>query len=292
MLQPNMSIRKSRGWCFTINNPTEADKNCIQNVECKFITCQEECGEQATRHLQGFVYFVNARGLKSVAADLGGRAHLERQRGTVEEAAEYCNKSESRVDGGFQHTRGDRPNQGRRSDLEPVYRDILDGKAPKEIAENHIREFVKYSNGITRACTLLQRARNEPTIVHWYCGPTGTGKSRRAQELAREITEGNDDDIYYKSPTDHWWDGYFGQTVVIIDDYRKDFCKFSELLRLFDRYPLRLQCKGGTVQFCSKNIFITCPYDPCEIWENRNAEDLNQLMRRINLILKFNIKQT
>jgi len=74
---------------------------------------------------------------------------------------------------------------------------------------------------------------------------------------------------------------------VIIDDYRKDFCKFSELLRLLDRYPLRLQIKGGTVEFVARHIYITCPLAPIAIWESRTEEDIAQLTRRIEEVRNF-----
>ena len=34
-----------------------------------------------------------------------------------------------------------------------------------------------------------------------------------------------------------WWEGYDGHEVVLLDDIRKDFCKFHELLTLLDIYP-------------------------------------------------------
>ena len=87
--------------------------------------------------------------------------------------------------------------------------------------------------------------------------------------------------------TGKWWEGYDGQEVVIINDYRKDFCKFHELLNLLDRYPYRVECKGGSRQFTSKTIVITTPLSPEETWENRTSEDLGQLLRRIDNILFF-----
>ena len=65
----------------------------------------------------------------------------------------------------------------------------------------------------------------------------------------------------------------------------KDFCKFHELLNLLDRYPYRVECKGGSRQFTSKTIVITTPLSPEETWENRTSEDLGQLLRRIDNIL-------
>ena len=115
--------------------------------------------------------------------------------------------------------------------------------------------------------------------MYWFYGPTGSGKSRCAEEMFPNA--------YWAMSTGKWWEGYDGQEVVIINDYRKDFCKFHELLNLLDRYPYRVECKGGSRQFTSKTIVITTPLSPEETWENRTSEDLGQLLRRIDNILFF-----
>jgi len=88
-------------------------------------------------------------------------------------------------------------------------------------------------------------------------------------------------------PSNKWWDGYCGQSEVIIDDYRRDLCTFAELLRLFDRYPHTVEFKGGSCQFLAKTIVVTTSKGPKETWEGRCDEDLAQLCRRINEIREF-----
>lgn len=74
---------------------------------------------------------------------------------------------------------------------------------------------------------------------------------------------------------------------MIIDDYRCDFCKFSYLLRLFDRYPLMLNVKGSFIQFNAKLIIVTAPQPPDVMWGHRTTEDVGQLMRRITEVRNF-----
>lgn len=56
-----------------------------------------------------------------------------------------------------------------------------------------------------------------------------------------------------------WWDGYIGQKTVVLDDFRPWWCPFSFLLRILDRYPIRVQVKGGFVNFVPEKIIITTP---------------------------------
>jgi len=130
--------------------------------------------------------------------------------------------------------------------------------------------------------TIKLPVRQEKTIVHWYYGPTGTGKSREAYRIAEAAST-----YYVKDPTNKWWDGYDQQDVVIIDDYRRDFATFATLLRLFDRYAMSVEYKGGTIQFNSKMIIVTSPKDPKQTWEGRSDEDIQQLMRRIDVKMHF-----
>ena len=61
-------------------------------------------------------------------------------------------------------------------------------------------------------------------------GPTGVGKSRHAREL------GNMDDCYVKNNGSKWCDGYDAHEYVILDDFRKSWFSFEDLLGLTDRY--------------------------------------------------------
>jgi len=83
-----------------------------------------------------------------------------------------------------------------------------------------------------------------------------------------------------------WWDGYRWQRFVIADDFRKDFCKFPQLLRMLDKYEFQVQVKGGYVQLLAKVIVITCAFHPTELYDGIN-EDVNQLLRRIDVVRHF-----
>ena len=207
-------------------------------------------------------------------------------RGTIQQAVDYCSKEETRDSTksfGFTET-GTRPlcagTAGGRSDLAVVVEAIKSGVSLHDIVDTHTEQYIHYNKGIEKSISILRnKPRNFKTEVFWYYGSTGSGKSRAASDAAPSA--------YWKNPSNKWWDGYEGQSDVIIDDYRPDFCTFSALLRLFDRYPMQVEAKGSSVQFIAKRLFVTCPKSPDDVWANRSEEDIAQLTRRITEVKHF-----
>lgn len=282
----NNANKRSRNWCFTLNNPTETESEEIHGMlrepsrlqfNVRFGIIGNEVGAMGTPHFQGFLVFTNPVRMATVK-NLPGmhRAHIESARGSIQQNVVYCSKS------GNVQEYGELPSQGTRTDLARVATLVTEGKTLSEISDACPTEFIKFHKGIERLMQLRMPYRNWKTEVLWFYGPTGTGKSKTAWEIA-EL----DGSYYAKDPTSKWWCGYVGQNVVIIDDYRKDFCTFASLLRLFDRYPLPIEVKGGTTQFLARKIILTTPKDPLETWDGRTSEDLAQLTRRITEIRHF-----
>jgi hypothetical protein len=93
-----------------------------------------------------------------------------------------------------------------------VVEEVKKGPSLSKVAEEAPEVFVRYHRGLQTLSTVLSKTRNFKTEVFWFYGPTGTGKSRRANDLAP--------DAYWKPAANKWWNGYEGQDDVIIDDYR------------------------------------------------------------------------
>lgn len=87
-----MSAR-SRAWCFTLNNYSDEDVLTFQAMECDYIVFGKEVGESGTPHLQGYVYFANARSLKSVKK-INAKMHLEPAKGSSKQNFDYCTKQD------------------------------------------------------------------------------------------------------------------------------------------------------------------------------------------------------
>ena len=273
-------------FCFTLNNYSDETIKWSEETEIfKYVCYGKEVGEKLTPHLQGYFEFPNGsrKSLQACVAYLAKSGcpqspHIEICAGTAAQNIEYCSK-----EGQFWE-KGQRPlGQGRRSDIHDATDILSNGGSLQDVALSLPATFVKYHRGLREYQLITQSRRNWKTEIYWLWGPTGSGKSRWAWETYPEA--------YMKTSTTKWWCGYIGQDTAIIDDFRpsKDM-PFSFILNLFDRYPLSLETKGGTVQCLLQRIIVTCPYSPDQMLlylEWVGIEQGNQLKRRIEHVIQF-----
>ncbi len=264
---------RARAWTVTINNPFSwlgggvlpsdlirnwnevVRETCIAN-NVGYFFWQLESGAEGTRHIQAFVYFTNARSLVGVKK-VFPTAHVEVMRGTVEQNEVYCSKSETKVEGPW--TFGEKPAQGKRSDLDAVKEMIDSGASELEVANANFPVWCRYERAFRRYRVLTARRVSQTTVtVYW--GPSGSGKSYRG--LAAGIS------AYWLPPPNKdnqvWWDGYDGHDTVIIDEFT-GWIQRKHLKRLIDRYPYPVPTKGGFVPFTAKEI-IMISNKPVEDW--------------------------
>ena len=183
------------------------------------------------------------------------RAHLEVMRGTHEQNMEYITKEDKDP-----YTRGEKPTPGKRNDISAVVERMTSGEHIDDmITEPEVSTmFVKYSKGFTALQAKLIPNRTQPPKIIWLFGETGVGKTRCSIEFATD----NGFKYWTSNSTLQWFDGYTGQSVAILDDYRPERGTFSFFLRLLDRYPLQVPVKGGFTNWVPIIIFITSPKPP------------------------------
>ena len=105
-----------------------------------------------------------------------------------------------------------------------------------------------------------RRGIPEDKPTSWFLwGKTGTGKTRRAFELAANNSPPT---CYCKDPNNKWWDGYQGEEIVVIEEWEpKNECTASKLKIWADRYPFAGEIKGGTLQkIRPRKIIVTSNY--------------------------------
>lgn len=268
-------MSRSRAYCLTVNNFCAKDIEQLRSLKYKYLVFAHEVGEQGTPHLQGYVCLSSAMTKRALSKKIP-RAHLEVAKGSALQNYAYCRKirPEDSKPNEVWEQHGTMPSQGKRTDIDKVKNLVKDGKSLKEIAEEcSSYQSLKFAQLYRQ---IHQTPRDFETQVIWIYGPTGTGKSKWVTDNYPEAKWISKQDCFFLN-----YDG--SEEVVVIDDFRKDFCKFHELLRLTDRYPLTVPIKGGEVQWKPKVLIITTPYHPKDTYNTR--EDIGQLERRINQLI-------
>jgi len=271
-----MASVRQRLWCFTLNNYKDTDIDCLLQIK-KFDYIgfgKEIAPTTGTPHLQGWIYVKSKISLKALKK-LIPRAHLKSCNGSAGQNLTYTSKD------GKYYEAGIRPNQGERNDLADVRELLRDNTSMRDISDNGAVNL----QGIRMAQIWLsynEKERDFKPTIEWYWGPTGTGKSTTAANNCPGAWRNNE--------TLQWWDGYDNHENIIIDDFRANMCTFHFLLRILDRYGVRVAVKGGFRQLLAKKIIVTSPYHPSEVYKNRTGEDVNQLLRRIDTIIYFGHK--
>jgi len=262
-----------RAWLFTINNPSSSDLPSHWSPAPVYCVWQLERGVEGTPHLQGYLVLSSPRRL-SYLKKFDQTAHWEPRRGNHSQAKDYCTKEDTRVEGPW--TFGDEPvGQGKRNDLESVKRQVDSGASDLELFESNFTAMVKFTRGIREYKRLRMSPRSWKTEVHVYWGKTDIGKSHTVRELAPAA--------FWKRRSKgggEWWDGYDGQSDVVIDEFY-GWITWDMVLRLFDEYPLSVDTKGGAVEFVARRIFVTSNAHPKNWYRIGGHMELPTLFRRI-----------
>lgn len=272
-------MSRTRNYAFTLNNYTEEDYDRLVGFnghkQIRYLIFGKEEGEKEhTPHLQGFISFYNAKTFEQTKSFLGDRYHIEQAKGTIDQNIAYCSKEST-----FQEF-GEKPQQGARHDLKKIKLMIKQGKSMRDIYEEASSYQSMRMAEIGMKLKPLQ-PREKPK-VEWYWGPTGSGKTREAWEQCGY------EDTWVSNVNLDWVDGYDGQSNVIIDDFRASHCQFAKLLRILDRYPLKLPVKGGFVDWVPKRIIVTSTHSPYKCYKSEDIqENIDQLIRRIDEIVEF-----
>lgn len=258
--------------CFTLNNWTEVEKQSLLEYEYFDYCILGFEGKDKTEHIQGYAELSKRMTFKQLKK-FNNRWHIQKRRGTQEEAINYCKKEGDFIEIGEKRT------QGKRNDLNLIRTEVkikgMRGILELETCPNmqQIRVAEKY-------LSYCEEKRDFKPEVTWIFGRSGVGKTKLAHELA-----GNN--VYIKDES-KWWDGYDKHESIIIDDFRGNQMNFTYLLKILDRYAMQLQVKGGYRQLVAKKIFITSIKKPSETYKfMEEDEPKEQLLRRIDKFITF-----
>lgn len=278
-----MNVR-SRAFTFTWNNYPDEHQDCLDALVPRYVCYGYEWAPHTgTPHLQGYLYFDNARTLRSVRQQLPG-LHVVVSKGTPAENITYCSKEGEFVEFG---TRPQTPQEigqaeadryevawnaarrGSYSNLRPGELDAIDAELRfrhyntiKQIAKDH----------------MVRPPQLESTCGIWIHGVAGSGKTTAVNRTFPTA---------YLKPLNKWWDGYQDEEVVVLDDmdiYHRDLT--SQIKHWADFLPFIGEIKCGSRYLRPKKFIVTSQYSIEKIWEH-DPESLAAISRRFTVIEKI-----
>lgn len=262
---------------------------------------RERCPRTQRLHWQMYFEFTSPELVQYVKYLLDDNtAHVEMIKTSRDQARLYCMKTATRVDPNDGPKEwGNWRIQGERTDLKAVQNDIEANHSMAEIGGAHFNLMMRHPQGIKMYKALQLQSKGQSTNrqvnVRVHIGRTGTGKSFAAMKEAMAMSDVAMEDVYILDKGGEgtlWFDGYEGQSCLIIDDY-DGWIAVSFLLRMLDRYPCRLPVKGSFSYANWTNVWITSNKRPDEWTASHKGDKMDHrhveaLMRRVNYLAIFN----
>lgn len=284
---PRSTNQKKRDYCFTINNPTDADVANLADLEkstsLRYLIIGEEVGEEGTRHYQGYVYFHNAIAFSGLKRYLP-RAHIEPCMGTPEQNITYCKKEGKFREFGSPPISNKRKGELGREYWERNLQAAKKGKIEECDPKLQITHFGTLQAIASRYAPLPPDLPSG-CDARWYYGPTGTGKSHKAR---------TENPGAYLKMCNRWWNNYLGEDVVIIEDFDKKHDVLCHHLKIWaDKYAFPAEIKHYTINLRPKTIIVTSNWHPNQIWQD--PESLEPILRRFKIShfsIPFQINRT
>lgn len=246
----------SRRFVFTVNNYTSDDELGILELEkspkVKYCCYGREIGESGTPHLQGYLEVASPCRISGISKIIP-RAWIGVAHGSAIENQKYTGKDLDWISFGTPM-----PGQGFRSDLKTAMR-MVEEKTPKiEIMREIPTTYARYPKFVQEYQNLLEKEETRDFRVietHVLWGEAGTGKTKTAHNSCAGLFTVNPEDSFP-------FDGYDGEEGILIDDFQGQGISHQFLLRILDRYQLRVNVKGGHRYARWTKVWITSNKPP------------------------------
>ena len=257
--------------------------------------------ENKKPHLHFIISFASSKMFKTILKTLkSSEYHIEKCR-NFHSSVEYCLKSNPNDKLEY----GEPLKQGLRTDIKKALEESHYNI--KEVQKNNPELFARYRSGLKEMCETKNNENNvldwfnltedeegnikdkdyKPTKVYWFFGPTGTGKSRTIKKVVGDkikkgIIKKDEITIINCFTSSGFAVGMinYNSKILILDEFRGDSLKFSELLKIIDGTTINI--KGSQIYLHLDEIYVTSCYNPFEVYRHLGTTDsIKQLLRRI-----------
>ena len=288
-----------RNFVFTLNNYTEVDIDQLLCINYKYLVFAKEVAPTTgTPHLQGYCELDKRTRFATLIENLPRGIHVEVRKGTQQQAIDYIKNPKDKPipNPSDIYEVGEPRTQGTDVSMSAIEtaRELLRAHSPID-PDIHSIGVIKAYERLAKYWPISRNNSDDELSRIWIYGPGGSGKTRTAYLYTRSY-RAYKCDLFTKG----WFDGYDNHEAVILDDFNpdsEDKETFKLLLSILDRYPLRVNVKGSSVNWNPRMIIITSQRPPWEYYGNpmtfrerpevwAKDEELRQLMRRIDLVVK------
>lgn len=304
---------RAYSYFVTFNNPRThgiagigaSEMNVLSNQDICNLVVQGWCNKPSKQAICTFC--ISAKGLEHIhgvfSSDnqirfttlknfLGKEAHIEITRGNKAEAEAYINKT------GKYEEKGEtilakaqigeiRDNQGQRTDIQLIRSAIDDGMNWQQVVRLNDRFYDSRMTAMIKNMYFDKRKQETPlkrsVNVHWLVGLPGSGKTGIVFQLAEQYGE---DDIFIVSDYQAPFDGYAGEKVIVLDEFRGQMA-YSTLLDITEGYRKQIHCRNANALSLWNEVYITTVKTPEQVYakmidkEEADSDPIGQLLGRI-----------
>lgn len=258
----------------------------------KQAACLYCISKDGMKHLHVVACGDNPVKFSTVKRFIGEKAHLEMTMGNKEQVEAYINKTGKFEEKGevivAKAQEGELVGRkGYRSDIDLISAAIKSGMTWQEVRRLDDRFFDSKMTAMIKNMYFDKRIQETPfkrdVNVHWLVGESGSGKTGVIFELIEKYGEEN---VYLVSDYQNPFDGYAGEQVIIMDEFRGQL-PYSVVLSLLEGYRKEIHCRYANVVGLWTEIYITTIKTPEEVYakmisaDEENTDPISQLLGRI-----------
>ncbi len=292
---------QARDWCFTVNNPVQNEQEFLTYLKAvpdlRYAVFQRErAPETGTEHYQGYIEFIQPKWFTTIKKCLskdtiGVDAHIEARRGKRTQARLYCMDEETRISPTYYEC-GEFIEDGERSDLTDIMRDIENDMSFYDLSKKHGNRFIrvmKWAKEFRQAHleNKFKRVFRDMKVYYIY-GSAGCGKTSYV------FKKHGYDEVYRTTNYEFGWvDDYNGERVLFLDEFRSSF-KISEILDYLDGQPIRIRGRHYNRVACYDTVYIVSNIPLNEQYKNIQNDEPKTwaaFLRRITAVYNFDISK-